>query len=155
LSGEAEYIAAKTGLSLEEFRGKYLDGLLAGKEVVDLIKCTVRCPLLDPKAFSCQFSGFKPVMCLVYPLLFEPRDGAWRYFIDDRCPISRIEPLSSYLLGEGLELARQFLTDDRWLSCTYILDQYSFDYAKMEAIRSCPVDQYRVFTLDEILSCRS
>lgn len=154
LPGEAEYIAAKHGQPLQQFRDQCLDGILVDGELIDVTKCTKICPMLNNASGACGLRGYKPVLCLIYPLLFEPVAGGWRYYMDRDCPLSRREDTRRYFEEDGANLARQLLTDHVWLRRVYIFDQYIFDYHQFEAIRNCPSHEYRIFTIDEILACR-
>lgn len=152
LPGEAQYIADRVGEPLESFRNRYLDGVEMDGEVIDLIKCVARCPFLDAGDHSCAIRPFKPILCLIHPLVFEPNDQGWRFFVHDACPLSERAETRAYFEGEGRRLVERLHIPHEWLRRVYEYDQCTFDYDLMTAKRVRGVDEFQVFTLHELLS---
>ncbi|PIU14355.1 YkgJ family cysteine cluster protein [bacterium (Candidatus Gribaldobacteria) CG08_land_8_20_14_0_20_39_15] len=153
LPGEAEFITQKKGEPIESFRAKCLDGVRINGEIVDILKCSVPCVFLNSRDYSCEIKLFKPVMCLIYPLVFGPRDGVWR--VDDSCPIAQYSEARSYFETEGRLLVEQLRIPNEWLRRTSLLDKY-FNYDRMLAERECSIQKYKIYELDELLSfCKS
>jgi uncharacterized protein len=152
LPGEAEFMAHKKGMELSAFRDIYLDGFAFNGEVIDIIKCNVYCPLLS-EDFSCMARGFKPLMCLIYPIIYLEENGKFTVGLDDRCPMINREDTRGFFVTEGIPMVEALKIPDEWIRIDYAFDLYDFDYNKLMAIRNMPMDKYRVFTLEEMMNC--
>ncbi|MEI6765762.1 MAG: YkgJ family cysteine cluster protein [Bacteroidota bacterium] len=153
LPGEAEFMAMKHGMELQAFRDKYLDGFIYEGQVIDIIKCSVRCPFLETDN-SCGARGFKPIMCLIYPIIFEKENDGWKVTLDDRCPLIRLEKTRSFFTTEGIKMVEDLHIPGEWINIDYTFDLYDFDYNMMIAARDVPVDTYKIYTYDEIMKYR-
>ena len=153
LPGEAEFMAYKKGMPLDEFRHKYLDGFEYNGQQIDIIKCSVHCPLLSSD-FSCLARGFKPLMCLIYPIIFIKENGVYKAGLDDRCPLITRDDTKEFFLKEGIALVDSLQIPDEWIDIDFVFDLYDFDYNKMLAERDLPLDRYKLYTIEEILKYR-
>src|SRR5579875_2795660 len=98
MPGEKEYIAAYLGLPVDEFADAYLDGIATPRGTVDVLKLKLGCPFLDER-YHCLLADkkIKPVLCEVYPVVFEVEehtrpDGSQdlhvRFLVDEvDCPL--------------------------------------------------------------------
>jgi len=153
LPGEAEFMAFKKGEPLEQFRNKYLDGFRFKGQVIDIIKCIPKCPLMNAD-YSCGARGFKPIMCLIYPIIFKRENDKYIADVDDYCPLIMNPKTSKFFREDGIKLVEQLGIDDEWIDIDYIFDEYNYNYDKMLADRNVPAEEYKIYELDEILSYR-
>ncbi|MFY0712767.1 YkgJ family cysteine cluster protein [Seonamhaeicola sp. NFXS20] len=154
LPGEAEYMAHKHGISVETFRDKYLDGVMINGEIIDILKCSDPCPFLKLD-FSCNVRGYKPIMCLIYPLIFEPdKKGNWLIKLDNLCPLAQNNKTANYFKTDGMKIINDMNISNKWLQKVYEIDEYDYDYKSMVSQRNVPINKYKIFELDELLSYR-
>jgi Fe-S-cluster containining protein len=153
LPGEAEYMADQAKLPLKLFRDKYLDGVSVDGVVVDMLKTGI-CPFLHSECFSCNVKHYKPILCLIYPIVFERVDREWQPVIEDWCPMSKREKAVSYFKNEGMELVRKLrpLLDDKFLEIIHFFDQPNYDYDRMFAERGVPMHVYKVYSKEALIS---
>lgn len=69
LPNEAEYLAAKLGMSAHAFRNKHLFGVQFGELLLDLFRITRCCAFFDPTTCSCLLGEHKIIACKIYPLI--------------------------------------------------------------------------------------
>ncbi len=157
LPGEAKFMAHKKEEPLTSFRAKYLDGILMDGEIIDILKCST-CVFLSPIDYSCEIKLYKPIMCLIYPLSFEYRDGKQLIKIDSLCPLTQHPEGRFYFENKGRVLAEQLIKQlqipNKWIHSISLFDDYDFDFNKMLANRGCSIQKYKLFELNEFLSFR-
>lgn len=147
-------MADKSGVSLEMFKNKFLDGVMIDGETVDILKCIETCPFLKPD-FSCGVKNFKPLLCLIYPLIFEPDEkGGWKLVLDRMCPLAQDSITAHYFANTGKQMIEAIKFSPEWLRRIYEIDGYDYDYEAMTKNRRVPLEQYKVYGLDELLSFR-
>jgi len=67
LPGEKEYMANKMGISISEFKLRYLDLLkMDDGTLVHVLKLGELCPFLNKETEECECSDFKPVICKIF-----------------------------------------------------------------------------------------
>lgn len=179
MPGEKEYIAAELGLAVPEFEAKYLDRLVTPRGAVDVLKLIPGCPFLDA-CYHCTLADqkVKPVLCEIYPVVFEATqvggtdqnpDVAVDFMIDEiDCPLvhlrytwsrhevhnPRWQEYRTYFGSVGIERLARMQAPAAWYWVVAQYDSENFDYVALERLRRVPGDQYNTFTLDEVMSCR-
>jgi len=99
LPGEKEYLATNLELNITEFCQRYLDEIIISKEIkIDVIRLGVVCPFLDTITNVCRIKQFKPILCAIYPLVFQIIDDKVLFYLDPKCPINQNSSLSNYYL---------------------------------------------------------
>ncbi len=178
MPGEKEYIANQMGLPLAAFEAKYLDRLVTPRGTVDVLKLKQGCPFLD-SCFHCTLADnlLKPVLCEVYPVVFEvERLGGTEdspelevHFMVDEidCPLmhavyswgkhnvvnSRWQEYRNHFETAGIERLHNVGAPAPWYWIVAQYDFENFDYDALERIRKVSVNEYDIFTLDELMSC--
>ncbi len=178
MPGEKEYIAAKLQLPLADFEARYLDQLVTPRGQVDVLKLAPGCPFLD-HCFHCTLADnqVKPVLCEIYPVVFEVHavadgDSASRleveFEIDEiDCPLlhltyawsnrqignPRFQEYRDYFSTSGIERLRQVDAPAEWYWIASQYDSENFDYDALRRLRSVPVNHYGRFTLEQLMSC--
>jgi len=69
LPHEAEYLAAKLGMSAHAFRNEHLFGVQFGELLLDLFRITRCCTFFDPATYNCLLGEHKIIACKIYPLI--------------------------------------------------------------------------------------
>jgi uncharacterized protein len=150
--GEREYMAGAAGLSVGEFSERYLDILVMedGMEL-DVLRLINGCPFLDWKTYECKCREYKVVLCEIYPIGFQVREGEVEFEIDDWCPLSDTLPFRHYFQQVGVSAMRELQVPVAWYEQVARYDDLYFDY---EALQACERDPAKpqVFTLEELLS---
>lgn len=179
MPGEKEYIAGELGLPISEFEAKYLDRLVTPRGDVDVLKLKPGCPFLDV-CYHCTLADrhVKPVLCEVYPVVFEVRQIggtdqdprlAVDFVVDEiDCPLvhltykwsrhevrnPRWQEYRRYFDSVGIERLARMQAPAAWYWAVAQYDSENFDYEALARLRKVPGDQYDTFTLDELMSCR-
>lgn len=179
MPGEKEFIAAAMQLPLVEFEARYLDELVTPRGTVDVLKLVSGCPFLD-QCFHCTLadSHVKPVLCEIYPVVFEVRQIGGtdtapelevEFQIDELdCPLlhhtyqwskrSVVNPrwrdYRAYFAQTGIERLRRVGAPAEWYWIVAQYDSENFDYHALERLRTVPADQYARFTLEQLMSCQ-
>jgi uncharacterized protein len=150
MPGEAEYIAGMRGESVEEFREKYLDGIITPFGTVDVLKLKPGCPFLSPD-FHCTIKDVKVVLCDVYPVVFEVEDGNTIFSLDEWCPIVRHVPeLAAIFERDAIPAIKRLEAPVDWYRAVQLYDSLCMDYDKLFAKRAHNLG-YAVLTMEEIL----
>jgi Fe-S-cluster containining protein len=179
MPGEKEYIASTLAMPLAEFEARYLDRLETPRGAVDVLKLIPGCPFLDT-CFHCTLadSHVKPVLCEVYPVVFEVRQVGGSaeapqlelaFEIDELdCPLlheiytwskgtvrnPRWLEHRAHFATKGIERLRRMEAPVEWYWIVSQYDSENFDYHALLKLRQTPAAQYGVFTLEELMSCR-
>jgi len=148
LPGEPEYIASKMGISLKEFKDRYLDGIDCNGVVMDVLKMVNPCPFINKKTMSCSCREFKVIYCDIYPISIGTRGAKISYSIDD-CPLGKNKKFRSYFLTKGIQAIEMLDIPVTWVNVVLLYDNVSVDYDIFEKIRKTP--NYEVFKLETIL----
>lgn len=177
MPGEKEFIASYLGLPVPQFEAKYLDRLVTPRGIVDVLKLVNGCPFLS-SSYHCMLADkmLKPVLCEVYPVVFEVEASdnsaeanlAVKFLVDEiDCPLMhatfhwrgrniqnpRWQQHRHYFETTGIELLSQVQAPASWYRAVAQYDSENFDYKALERIRQLPADQYATFTLDDLMSC--
>lgn len=151
LPGEKEYMAKKMGISISEFKQRYLDILkMDDGTLVDVLKLGELCPFLNKETEACDCSDFKPIICKIYPVVFTVDTGKVNFIIDNWCQLSRKKVCRKYF-ESAIPLLSQFPVPVEWFNNVVNYDDLYFDYEQLRECRKGK-DQYAVFTLEELLS---
>ena len=152
LPGESYFLARARGLSVRELRARYLDQLVLGNRKADVIKLRMRCRLLDAQG-RCTIARLKPVLCEIYPIVFEVQGRSIHYSIDRACPISRDRSLVRQLLEVGVPAFKALPIPFEFMRLLSRYDGLDFDYAALERGRA-DRPGYTRFALAEIMQFR-
>jgi len=156
LPGETEFMARQMGESVISFRTKYLDGIRIHGKIIDVLKCTIPCVFLNSMDYSCEVRSYKPIMCLIYPLVFIENKDRWLLVcIDDSCPLARHPESRSYFEAEGkilVEKLRLHISDE-WL-CRATKINFNINFSRMLAEREYDIQKYQIYSLEKFLSFR-
>ena len=134
LPGEAAFMARHAGLPVDVFRARYLDGLRIGDQVLEVLKLIDPCPFLGSD-FSCQCRSFKPVLCKIYPIVFEIGDGRIGMELDPWCPLAQQEQNRRYFDEVGITAVQALGIPASWVELVIPYDELYFDYPALEALR--------------------
>jgi len=151
LPGEKEYMAKKMGISISEFKLRYLDILkMDDGTLVHVLKLGELCPFLNKETEACDCSDFKPIICKIYPVVFTVDAGKVNFTIDNWCQLSRKKVCRNYF-ESAIPLLSHLPIPVEWFNHVVSYDDLYFDY---EQLRECRKGkgQYAVFTLEELLS---
>jgi uncharacterized protein len=152
MPGEREYMAAVTRLSVAEFSEKFLDILVMpdGMEL-DVLRLTNGCPFLDPGTFECNCRKFKVVLCDIYPIAFQVRDGRVHFEIDDWCPLADTLRFRQHFLTAGVAAISKLKVPVAWYRHVARYDELHFDYVALQKYRN-DRSKPQIFTLEELLT---
>jgi uncharacterized protein len=153
LPGEERYIAEKLNLSLEEFIYSYLDGVKVDEHIINIIRCSNPCPFLK-NDYSCAIKEFKPVLCLIYPIIFKPDGSGRKLELDYSCPLAQNREAERYFKNTGIKLASQLYVPGDWIEDIYKFDDFDYDYKKIVKERDMSLNRYKLYTLKNLLSYR-
>lgn len=152
MPGEREYMAAAAGLSVAEFSDRFLDILeMEDGLELDVLRLINGCPFLDRGTFECNCRAFKVVLCEIYPIGFEVRDGRVHFAIDDWCPLADTLRFRRHFLEQGVPAVSRLPVPVEWYRQVARYDELYFDYHVLEAYRT-DRSRLQVFTLEELLS---
>jgi Fe-S-cluster containining protein len=151
MPGEAEYIAASMGCEAAEFRRRYLDGISTPFGVVDVLKIKPGCPFLSPD-YRCTIREFKVVLCDVYPIVFEVRDGQVHFFLDPWCPIVRRVPELARRFEQAIPELHRLGAPLEWYRAVELYDGLCVDYHRLFELRAHEPG-YAVLTLEQVRGC--
>lgn len=178
MPGEKEFMAAGLELSVSDLEAKYLDRLITPHGTVDVLKLKPGCPFLDAN-YHCTLAErkVKPVLCEIYPVVFEVvqvtnAEGIptldVHFDIDELdCPLMhqyyewggrkvenpRFAEYRHYFSTVGVERIRALDAPPEFYQIVEQYDSENYDYWALAKLRHVPVNQYDTFTLDEIMSC--
>jgi Fe-S-cluster containining protein len=178
MPGEKEYIAARLGLLLADFEARYLDQLVTPRGTVDVLKLAPGCPFLD-RCFHCTLadSHVKPVLCEVYPVVFEAQRVGGSdddplvevtFSLDQLdCPLlheqyawstrtinnPRWQAYRSYFEQQGIQRLRNLDAPVAWYWIVAQYDSDNFDYHALKQLRQVPIDRYASITVEQLMSC--
>jgi|GEM_PF-418465 len=151
LPGEKEYMAKKMGISVSEFKFRYLDILkMDNGTLVHVLKLGELCPFLNKETEACECSDFKPIICKIYPLVFTVEAGKVHFTIDNWCQLSRKKACRDYF-ESAIPLLSRLPIPIEWFSHVVSYDDLYFDYEQLRKSRKGK-SPYAVFTLAELLS---
>ncbi|AKB72822.1 YkgJ family cysteine cluster protein [Methanosarcina mazei] len=151
LPGEKEYMAKKMGMSLSEFKLKYLDVLeMDDGTLIHVLKLGELCPFLNTETELCECRDFKPVICKIYPVVFTVESGKVKFSIDDWCQLSRKKVCRNYF-ESVIPLLYRLPVPVEWFRHVVSYDDLYFDYDQLRESRKGK-SRYAVFTLKELLN---
>lgn len=151
LPGEKEYMAKKMGISVSEFKLRYLDILkMDDGTLIHVLKLGELCPFLNRETEVCECRDFKPLICKIYPVIFTVEDGKVNFTLDDWCQLSRKEVCRNYFKS-AIPLLSRLPIPVEWFRHVVSYDDLCFDYDQLRESRKGK-SQYAVFTLRELLS---
>lgn len=150
LPGEEEYMAERMGISLSDFKIRYLDMLkMDDGTQIQVLKLGRLCPFLNEDEV-CECRDFKPIFCKIYPVVFMIKDEEISFTIDSWCKLSKKKACRLYF-----ETAIPFLSSlsipIEWLRHVTSYDNLCFDYDQLEKCRRGK-NKYAIFSLEELLS---
>jgi hypothetical protein len=151
---------------------------------VDVLKLVPGCPFLD-RCFHCTLADkqVKPVLCEIYPVVFEVRVVGEdeqtadtgeaptlevEFLLDELdCPLlhaayrwssreihnPRAQEYRDYFATMGIQRLRQVGAPAAWYWIVAQYDSENFDYAALKRLRKVPSTSYNTLTLDELMSC--
>lgn len=178
MPGEKEFIAAQLQLPVAELEHRYLDQLVTPRGTVDVLKLVPGCPFLD-QCFHCTLadSHVKPVLCEVYPVVFDVRQVGGsdeapelevEFQVDELdCPLlhrtyqwskhtvqnPRWRTYRGYFAEQGIERLARVGAPAAWYWIVAQYDNENFDYHALARLRKRSANQYDRFTLDELMAC--
>jgi uncharacterized protein len=151
LPGEKEYMAKKMGISVSEFKLRYLDILkMDDGTLVHVLKLGELCPFLNKETEVCGCRDFKPVICKIYPVVFAVENGKVNFTIDNWCQLSKKKACRNYF-NSAIPLLSRLPIPIEWFNHVVSYDDLYFDYDQLRKCRKGK-NQYAVFTLEELLS---
>jgi Fe-S-cluster containining protein len=151
LPGEKEYMAKKMGISVSEFKLKYLDILkMADGTLIHVLKLGELCPFLNRETEVCECRDFKPLICKIYPVIFTVKAGKVKFTLDDWCQLSRTKVCRNYFKS-AIPLFSRLPIPIEWFRHVVSYDDLCFDYDKLKESRKRK-SKYAVFALKELLS---
>lgn len=150
LPGEEEYMAEKMGISVSDFKVRYLDLLkMDDGTPIQVLKLGRLCPFLNEDEV-CECRNFKPILCKIYPVIFKVEDDKISFTIDSWCKLSRKQACRLYF-ETAIPLLSSLELPIEWLRHVISYDNLCFDYNQLEKYRRGK-SKYAVFSLDELLS---
>lgn len=151
LPGEEEYMAEKMGISVSDFKIRYLDVLkMDDGTLIHVLKLGKLCPFLNEETEECECRDFKPIFCKIYPVVFTIEDEKINFTIDSWCKLSRKKVCRSYF-ETAIPLLSGLAVSIEWLKHVISYDDLCFDYNQLEKCRRGK-NKYAVFSLEELLS---
>lgn len=150
LPGEAEYMAEKMGITISDFKIRYLDLLkMDDGTLIQVLKLGKICPLLN-KDNLCECRDFKPIFCKIYPVVFTIEDEKINFTIDRWCKLSRKKACRLYF-ETAIPLLSSLVIQVEWVRYVTSYDNLCFDYNQLEKYRRGKKG-YAIFSLEELLS---
>lgn len=151
LPGEVEYMAQKMGMNVSEFKLKYLDILkMDDGTLIHVLKLGELCPFLNEETESCDCRDFKPIICKIYPVVFNVEAEKVSFTIDNWCQLSRKKVCRNYF-ESAIPLLSRLPISVEWFRHVVSYDDLYFDYDQIRESRKGK-NQYAVFTMRELLS---
>ncbi|AKB21353.1 YkgJ family cysteine cluster protein [Methanosarcina sp. WH1] len=151
LPGEKEYMAKKMGISVSEFKLRYLDILkMDDGTLVHVLKLGELCPFLNKETEVCECRDFKPIICKIYPVVFMVEAGKVHFTIDNWCQLSKNKVCRNYFKS-AIPLLSSLPIQIEWFNHVVSYDNLYFDYDQLRKCRKGK-NQYAIFTLEELLS---
>jgi Fe-S-cluster containining protein len=150
LPGEEDYMAEKMGISVSDFKIRYLDLLkMDDGTPINVLKLGKLCPFLNEDEV-CECRKFKPIFCKIYPLVFTIENEKIDFTIDNWCKLSRNKACRFYF-ETAIPLLSSLAIPIEWLRHVTSYDHLCFDYDQLEKCRRGK-NKYAVFSLEELLS---
>ncbi len=150
LPGEKEYMAAKLGISVSEFKGRYLDFLeMDDGTRIDVLKLGKLCPFLNRETEECGCREFKPILCKIYPVVFKVEGERVNFIIDSWCQLSMKKECRSYFEA-AIPLFLALPVPAEWFRYVASYDDLCFDYDQLKKHRRGK-NPCEVFSLKELL----
>lgn len=151
LPGEKEYMAGKMGLSVSEFKNRYLDILkMEDGTRIDVLKLGKLCPFLNRENDRCECREFKVILCKIYPVIFTVEAEEVNFMIDDWCQLSKKKECKNYF-ETAMPLLSDFSIPAEWFRYVASYDNLCFDYDSLKKHRKGK-NRCEVFSLEELLS---
>lgn len=150
LPGEKEYMAKEMGISVNEFKLRFLDILRFddGTQLY-LLKLGKLCPFLNEETKECECQNFKPIFCKVYPVVFTVKSGDTKFELDNWCKLSRKKVFRSHF-EKVIPALSSLPIPKEWFIYVSSYDSLCFDYNQLEKYRNG--EDIKIFSLGEILS---
>ena len=150
LPGEKEYMAKKMGISVTEFKIRFLDILrLDDGTQLDLLKLEKLCPFLNRETKECECQNFKPIFCKVYPVVFTVKAGEIKFKLDNWCKLSRKKAFRSHF-EKVIPALYSLPISKEWFIYVASYDNFCFDYNQLEKYRNGK--NIKIFSLGEIVN---
>lgn len=150
LPGEKEYIAKEMGISVYEFKIRYLDILRMDDGTrLYVLKLGKLCPFLNKETEECECRNFKPVFCKVYPVVFTVEAERIKFTMDNWCKLSQKKAFRIYF-ETVVPILLSLPIPIEWFRCVASYDNLCFDYNQLEKYRS-EKKRGEVFSPEEIL----
>ncbi len=151
LPGEEEYMAEKMGMSISEFKIRYLDALkMDDGTLIYVLKLGKLCPFLNEENDECECRDFKPIFCKIYPLVFTLEKNKINFIIDNWCKLSRKKACRLYF-ETAIPLLSSLAIPIEWLRHVNSYDNLCFDYDQLKEYRRGK-NKYAIFSLEEVLN---
>lgn len=148
LPREAEYLAAKLGISAHAFRNKHLFGVQFDELLIDLFRITRCCAFFDPDTYTCLLGEHKIVACKIYPLIHGYRSN---FMLCRKCALVNHEQARRYY-ASALPVYRKLLDElgvsQQFTDAVAFFDQFRLSPEFSVFVNSCR--QYQVFAYQEI-----
>ncbi|MDP4197526.1 MAG: YkgJ family cysteine cluster protein [Bacteroidota bacterium] len=147
---EEEYMAERMGMSVSDFKVRYLDLIkMADGTMIYVLKLGKSCPFLNEDGV-CKCRNFKPVFCKIYPVVFTIEDEKINITIDNWCKLSRNKACRLYF-ETAIPLLSNLTIPIEWLRHVTSYDNFCFDYDELEKHRRGK-NKIAAFSLEELLS---
>lgn len=151
MPGEREYMAAASGLSIEQFSARFLDIIeMPDGTDLDVLRLVNGCPFLDRGTFECNCREFKVILCEIYPIAFHVEDGRVRFSLDDWCPLSDTLRFRRHFVETGIPAVAKLPVPVQWYEHVARYDDLYFDYPALESARQ-DRSKLQIFTFEELL----
>ncbi len=151
--GEKEFIAGWLGMPVRDFEEQYLDRVVTPSGGIDVLSLAdPTCPFLGSD-FRCRVKPVKVVMCEVYPVIFEVRDGKVAYFVDSLCPLAQQKEIGSYFENTVIPALTALAPPVEWCKAVALYDHFDYDYEALRKERKTGA-KYQSFALEQLLAKR-
>ena len=150
LPGEKEYMTAKLGISIPEFKFRYLDIVeMDDGSRIDVLKLGKLCPFLNRETDECECREFKPILCKIYPVVFKVEEEGVNFIIDSWCQLSKKKECRTYF-ETAIPLFSALPVPAEWFRYVAGYDNLCFDYDQLKLHRKGK-KPCEVFSLQELL----
>jgi len=143
LPREAEYLAAKLGMSTRAFRNKHLFGVQFGELLLELFRITQCCAFFDPTTYNCMLGEHKIIACKIYPLIHGYQSN---FMLCRKCALVNHEQARRYY-ASALPVYRKLLDElgvsQQFTDAVAFFDQFRLSPQFSESLNSC--QEYQVF----------
>ena len=150
IPGEIEYISKVMGISLKEFKKKYVTDVKYKDNTVNLIKLG-RCPFLnDSNRCDLEAINSKPLICRLYPLWLGLKNDKPVLLNDtDLCPNAKKLPLKFKIYAKRIFKRIQHKIPKWFFEFETLYDDSLFDQTKLNKYQA-----REMITLHELAQCK-